>query len=336
MKGLLKYLSPFAPDQSGAVSALFEFGGLTVVCDAGGCTGNICGFDEPRWFLHRSALFSACLRNMDAVMGRDDRLLERVAEAVSLLEMPFCSLIGTPVPAVTGMDFRALGHLVEKRTGVPCIAVPSTGARYYDRGASEAFQMLFGRFAEERRPVVAGKIGYLGATPLDLSMLSVPKSAPKGVYYGMGNGLDYVRAASEAEKNVVLSPSGLASAEVLKRQFGTPFVFDYPFLPKTVIEKGVKRVLVVHQQVAANAMRDKLRVREKIENVTVATWFMSLPQICEEDDFQLRSEEQFAEAAREYDCIVGDAVLCHALPAWHGQWVDFPHFAVSGRLLDAE
>ena len=50
MKGLRKYLTPFAPDQSGAVSVLYELGGMLVICDAGGCTGNVCGFDEPRWF----------------------------------------------------------------------------------------------------------------------------------------------------------------------------------------------------------------------------------------------------------------------------------------------
>ena len=47
MKGLRKYLTPFAPDQSGAVSVLYELGGMLVICDAGGCTGNVCGFDEP-------------------------------------------------------------------------------------------------------------------------------------------------------------------------------------------------------------------------------------------------------------------------------------------------
>ena len=41
MRGLRKYLTPFAPDQSGAVSVLYEFGGIIVICDAGGCTGNI-------------------------------------------------------------------------------------------------------------------------------------------------------------------------------------------------------------------------------------------------------------------------------------------------------
>ncbi len=55
MRGLKKYLTPFAPDQSGAVSVLYEFGGIIVICDAGGCTGNVCGFDEPRWFESKKA-----------------------------------------------------------------------------------------------------------------------------------------------------------------------------------------------------------------------------------------------------------------------------------------
>lgn len=50
MKGLWKYIAPFAPDQSGAAAVLYGLGGIVVVCDAGGCAGNICGFDEPRWF----------------------------------------------------------------------------------------------------------------------------------------------------------------------------------------------------------------------------------------------------------------------------------------------
>ena len=36
MKGLRKYLSPFAPDQSGAAAVLCEFHGLIIILDAGG------------------------------------------------------------------------------------------------------------------------------------------------------------------------------------------------------------------------------------------------------------------------------------------------------------
>ena len=48
MKGLRKVLTPFAPDQSGASGVLYSMGALIVIIDAGGCTGNVCGFDEPR------------------------------------------------------------------------------------------------------------------------------------------------------------------------------------------------------------------------------------------------------------------------------------------------
>ncbi|MCH3958424.1 MAG: hypothetical protein LKE51_02400 [Selenomonas sp.] len=49
MKGLRLYLPPFAPDTSGAASVFYPAGGMVVIIDAGGCAGNICGFDEPRW-----------------------------------------------------------------------------------------------------------------------------------------------------------------------------------------------------------------------------------------------------------------------------------------------
>ena len=39
MKGLRKYLSPFAPDQSGAAAVLCEFHGLIIILDAGGLCG---------------------------------------------------------------------------------------------------------------------------------------------------------------------------------------------------------------------------------------------------------------------------------------------------------
>ena len=93
MRGLRKYLTPFAPDQSGAVSVLYEFGGIIAICDAGGCTGNICGFDEPRWFESKSALFSAGLRDMDAILGRDDRLVAKLADAVTKLDAKFAAII---------------------------------------------------------------------------------------------------------------------------------------------------------------------------------------------------------------------------------------------------
>ena len=134
MRGLRKYLTPFAPDQSGAVSVLYELGGIIVICDAGGCAGNVCGFDEPRWFEQKSAVFSAGLRDMDAILGRDDRLVAKLVDAAEKVEAGFAAIVGTPVPAVIGTDHQALRRMCEKKTDLPVLAVNTNGMELYDAG----------------------------------------------------------------------------------------------------------------------------------------------------------------------------------------------------------
>ena len=72
---------------------MYELGGIIVICDAGGCAGNVCGFDEPRWFEQKSAVFSAPgLRDMDAILGRDDRLVAKLVDAAEKVEAGFAAL----------------------------------------------------------------------------------------------------------------------------------------------------------------------------------------------------------------------------------------------------
>ena len=142
MKGLMRYLSPFAPDQSGASSVLFELGGMIIICDAGGCAGNVCGFDEPRWFTKKSAIYSAGLRDMDAILGRDDRLIGKIEKAIATMDPEFIALIGTPVPAVIGTDLKGLAKVVEKKFGIPALAVETKGMVTYEEGEEKAYEAL--------------------------------------------------------------------------------------------------------------------------------------------------------------------------------------------------
>ena len=349
MKSLLKHLSPFAPDQSGAVSALFEFGGLIAICDAGGCTGNICGFDEPRWFTRKSAIFSAGLRDMDAILGRDDKLIAKLQAAMDGSGLAFSAIIGTPVPAIIATDFSALKRMAEKRTGLPAITVPATGTRHYDRGASDAWLALFRTFATERFDVIPGRIGVLGASPLDFPALdagsllasSLAAEGRTVLCYGMGAGLDEVRHASAAERSIVVSPAGLAAAKHLRKTFGTPYEVRCPWLPPQVLAAlpslAGKRTLAIHQQFAANAIRDAILKLDATSRVDVASWFMMEPEFMRDGDFRIESEEAFIEAIVNggYDAIVCDSRLRTALPRTQEFLIiDFPHFAVSGRLLD--
>ena len=57
MKGLRKYLTPFAPDQSGAVSVLYELGGILVICDAGAVSAMSADLMNQDWFSRKKCYF---------------------------------------------------------------------------------------------------------------------------------------------------------------------------------------------------------------------------------------------------------------------------------------
>ncbi len=355
MKGLLRYLSPFAPDQSGASGVLYGLGGLIVICDAGGCTGNICGFDEPRWFTEKSAVMSAGLRDMDAILGRDDMLVRKLKDAAERLGSPFAALIGTPVPAVIGTDFRALRKMAEKRCGIPVLGVACNGTALYDEGESEAYLELMKRFAADRgEGPVRGRTGVIGATPLNMSAASpaevLADTLSAGIFggesgsdgrpvllcYGAAGGLEAVREAASAEKNLVISPSGLRAAEYLKERFGTPYEARYPlpegFLREELSSLCGKRVLVSHQQYLANEIRELLS-GYGCEDVTAATFFMTDRQRYRPGDVRLTEEKELAELilGGGFDAVVGDVYLRRAARKYEGRWIHVPHFAVSGE-----
>ena len=346
MKGFLKQLSPFAPDNSGVVSALFELGGLIAICDAGGCTGNVCGFDEPRWFTMRSAVFSTGMRDMDAILGRDKLLVEKIVSAQHSVKAPFIVLVGTPVPAVIATDFKALRRMTEKQTGVPVLTVESTGVNYYDKGASKAYEMLFDTFAGEKLPVDQESVGVIGATPLDFSSCCAGRyigEAVKGKahVYGMGSGLEEIKRASANKINLVVSPSGIAAAKLLEKRFGTPWQIDVPYFPEELLAalpalEG-KRVLVIHQQFAASALRKKL-IACRAADVAVGTFFMSEKSLFMAQDRIFKEEDDPAAAAKEFnaDVVIADRHFKKVLRDFKGTFIDFPHFAVSGRLWEAK
>lgn len=343
MRGLRKYLTPFAPDQSGAVSVLYELGGIIVICDAGGCTGNVCGFDEPRWFERKSAVFSAGLRDMDAILGRDDRLVAKLVDAAEKVEAGFAAVIGTPVPAVIGTDYQALKRMCEKKTDLPVLAVNTDGMELYDGGERKAYLELFKVFAREKLPVETGRVGILGMTPQDVSDLKAAdklrekfkSQGHQAVCYGMGDGLDEVKKASSVEKNIVVSPAALECARYFEKTFGTPYEVGYPLVEELVpdMEYAGKKILIVQQQVMAGSIRAELRKRGGDGKITVASWFSMEKDLLEEGDVPLKDEEDYMDLVEKgrYDVIFADPCMKRMAKTFSGVFVDAVHFAVSGK-----
>ena len=345
MRGLRKYLTPFAPDQSGAVSVLFELGGIVVICDAGGCTGNVCGFDEPRWFEQKSAIFSAGLRDMDAILGRDDRLVAKLADVVQKIDATFVAVIGTPVPAVIATDYLALKRMSEKKIKLPILTVDTDGMELYDKGEEKAFLELFKIFAIEKYQAEEDRIGILGMTPQDVSDLKAAdkmrelfqqKYDQQAVCYGMGDGLEEIKKASSASKNIVVSPAALVAAQYLEKTFGTPYEISYPLAGELIPEMDYtgKKILVVHQQVIADSIRRELKARGA-EIVQVADWFMMKKELREEGDVFLRDEDDYIEVVEngDFDIIFADECMKRMIPEFGGIFVNTRHFAVSGKLI---
>lgn len=343
MRGLRKYLTPFAPDQSGAVSVLYELSGIIVICDAGGCTGNVCGFDEPRWFERKSAVFSAGLRDMDAILGRDDRLVAKLVDAAEKVEAGFAAVIGTPVPAVIGTDYQALKRMCEKKTDLPVLAVNTDGMELYDGGERKAYLELFKVFAREKLPVETGRVGILGMTPQDVSDLKAAdklrekfkSQGHQAVCYGMGDGLDEVKKASSVERNIVVSPAALECARYLEKTFGTPYEVGYPLVEELVpdMEYAGKKILIVQQQVMAGSIRAELRKRGGDGEITVASWFSMEKDLLEEGDVPLKDEEDYMDLVEKgrYDVIFADPCMKRMAKTFSGVFVDAVHFAVSGK-----
>ena len=359
VRGLWKGLTPFAPDQSGAASVFYELGGILVICDAGGCTGNVCGLDEPRWFGERSAIFSAGLRDMDAILGRDDRLVAKLTDAAEKIDANFAAVIGTPVPAVIATDYRALQRMCEKKTNLPILTVDTNGMELYDVGEEKAWLTLFKTFAgkdvasqkeasEEDDSSKKMKIGVLGLTPHDVSDLKIEEKFRKSenenthyICYGMRASIDKVKTAGSADKNLVVAPAALETAKYLEEEFGTPYEVGYPFVDELIPELGYerKKILIIHQQVIANAIRQEIRTRSDEQNteVTVASWFMMKSELSEEGDLSLKEEMDYCKLVQNgnYDIVFADENMRGLVPGFKGTFVNIRHFAVSGKLQES-
>ena len=308
MKGLRKVLTPFAPDQSGAVSVLYGLGGLIVIIDAGGCTGNICGFDEPRWQDVRSAVFSAGLRDMDAILGRDKLLVSKIADACRRIDASFVALIGTPVPATIATDYKALKRMLENEISLPILTVSTDGMKLYDEGEALAYKALADEFVSKEGGLE--KI-VLGKTPLT---------------FGTGfedNTLEDYQRIGPSTKVTAASASGIEAAKKL----GIP----YEIFSSAAAEISGKipsgKVLVCHDEVFGKTLRD-----EGID-CDIATFFTLHNEIRKEGDRKITEEDEFTNLVMNggYDVVVADESLKPLAEGFGGTWIDAPFFALSGR-----
>ena len=360
MKNLWISLPAYAPDYSGICSALFDLGGVSVIHDASGCTGNYTGYDEPRWFGSSSKVFCSGLREIDAVMGNDEKLMDNAVKAGELFPPRLYAVIGSPVPMVIGSDLRGIAHELEERTGVPTLGFDANGIQLYDKGISDALCALIRRFAKPAERIVPRSVNLLGTNPLDLGPGENADDLEKALTdrgwrvvgkMTMGATLEQVEALSGAQVNLVVTASGLAAAKLLREKFGTPYVVGTPLagsedvftaleetardgVCRALCDKAGDGVLIVGEQVCANSLRRALLGKAPGLGVTVASMTAFSEELAGDGDMAVPDETQLSSllASGRFHTLVGDPVLGDLLPGSGIRLIPFPHPALSSKL----
>jgi nitrogenase molybdenum-cofactor synthesis protein NifE len=232
-------LPPFSSDYAGACSCLFDLDCMVVIDDAACCSRNYIGYDEPRWFGNRKPIYCSALREMDAVLGNDEKLVDKIADALASIDRPeFVAILGSPVPAIIGADIKGIACEVESRTGIPSFGFHTTGMRYYGDGYRQVTRALLDRFATDERAERPRSVNLLGLTPINFSHNSnaadfVGLFEGAGIEvvcpFSYGYTLDNVRDAKNAELNVVMGSCGMDAARYMQKRWGIPYTTGVPF-----------------------------------------------------------------------------------------------------------
>ena len=339
MKGFFRYLAPFAPDYSGAVSALYAAGGLVVLCDPGGCSGNVAGYDEPRFYGDKVVFYSSAIREMDTIFGRDDKLKKKICSAAALGNYKFVVLVGTPAVSVIGTDLAAAAKAVEQETGIPAFSVNTSGMENYSYGEAKAIMAFVKKFLPVSPEVVSaagsGKRAVFGATPLnrafDDDLVSLAASCDSTLL-SEDSASEALKKITQFKEIVCCSPDAIGACRLIKEKFGIPYTLSYPESPslvKAAEQAGnAKRILIVHQQGVGNTLRNIIR-RTSDTEITVGSFFLQESEFAEKQDLFFQGEDELTAASKEADLVYADLMYKRAL-ASEAKLIPLVHCALSG------
>jgi len=365
MSKLCISLPPFAPDYSGAASALYDMGGMIVIHDASGCTGNYTGYDEPRWLGTESPVFCSALRHMDAVLGNDEKVINRIVKAAEELNPKFIAILGSPVPMVIGTDFAGIANEIEYVTGIPTIGLPTRGLAYYGKGISDATIALMKKLVKQNKDSLPGTINLLGITPLDFYINSNAKDfrqlfEDSGIKvlasFNTGMQIEEMQESVAAQLNVVVSQAGIAIAKYMKQKYSIPYVVTTPlgdgssalalvnealqgtFPSEKNNDAGTdSKILIVGEQVIGNSIRDYMQKKYNVGRITMAGLYDMSSEYMQPQDMEVKNEKQLRALlnSKRFTTVIADPMIQTLLAKENAETMDFypwPHVALSSKV----
>lgn len=371
MRQSYKIIPIYTADVSGVCSALYELGGMVVMHDPSGCNSTYNTHDEIRWYDQDSLIYISGLTEIDAVMGNDAKFIHDIEEAAKELKPKFIALAGSPIPFMNGTDFPAIAQVIETETGIPSFSVPTNGMHDYTYGAGLALAKIAERFTGEPADTRPHTLNLLGVTPLDFGPQENIDCMKQNLRkYGwevlstwaMGDTLETLSRAGEAEINLVVSSVGLPAAKILKEKFGTPYIIGTPTgefteeLIQTINEEashhnrakeadrnnipavylknrlaGAPQITLIGEAVTMGSLAAAIEKQYK-KPVRVICPLETHEGLLTANDCTADGEEEMETLLKEADIIVADPLYRPICPR-DSQFFEMPHIAFSGRIF---
>ena len=389
MRQSYRIIPVYTADVSGVCSALYELGGMVVMHDPSGCNSTYNTHDEIRWYEQDSLIYISGLTEIDAVMGNDAKFIHDIEEAEKELHPKFIALAGSPIPFMNGTDFPALAQVIETETGIPAFAIPTNGMHDYTYGAGLALAKIAERFVQPLKETknadadvtsittIPHTLNLLGVTPLDFGPQQNADCMKQNLAkhgwqvistWAMGDSLENISHAAEAEVNLVVSSVGLETAKILKDKFGTPYVIGTPvgdFTEDLVmalehVTKNTEKKLseeesasVCQDESEIPYLQNRLSEPQEITLIGEAVTMGSLAAAIEKkyhkavrvicpletntgllalNDRVTKGEEEVQELLKDARIIIADPLYRPICPK-SSSFYEFPHIAFSGRIF---
>lgn len=336
MKKTYRILPVYTGDVSGAASALYELGGMTVIHDPSGCNSTYNTHDETRWFDQESLIYISGLNDIDAITGNDEKFINDICYAALKMKPLFIALANSPLPYLNGTDFKGICKVLEEKTGLPCFYVNTNAMHDYSKGQSEAFLSFAKRMLKDPEKKVKNGVNIIGMTPLDFTSTDIYMSDGHGIVsnWSLNTSYEEVMKATKAELNIAVSSSGIAACEYMKERFDIPYVKGLPWNGKVqdymdVDRKASKKYIVGETVISGSVAAYLKETTGEDYNVIVSTEITD--GLLLDCDKRCHGEEEIEEAIKDAEVIIADPMVKYISPA-SAKFIELPHFAMSGRL----
>ncbi|MDD2360939.1 MAG: nitrogenase component 1 [Syntrophaceticus schinkii] len=214
--------------------------------------------------------FSTGLDEDDVVMGREEKIIEAARELDRLYRPEVISLVATAVTSVIGLDMDGIIEELQPQVNAKLLAFSGGGFRGdYTRGIKEVFCVLADNIAAQSTMRDSRAVNIIGPTidsfniPSDcaelvrlLSLLNIKVNT----VFTNNTSVSQIKKLPSATLNIVTRDIALEAAEILKKRFGTPYLYGLPFGIKgtvTWLEEVAERLSlnVPHKLIAGELKR---------------------------------------------------------------------------------